>query len=196
MKTHYNREPVNPSAERTDIELMLAVRDGQVSVLGELFERYHERLYNFFVRHTNKRDASEDLVQDVFFRMLKYRHTYRGDAPFTVWMYQLAKNASSDYFKKWRQEVPMADDIEQRPDTDSIPSEISEQDEEHRLLQRALASISEEKREVLILSRFQELKYDEISRILDCPVGTVKARVHYALRDLRDEYMKLTKERV
>ncbi|HET9131995.1 MAG TPA: RNA polymerase sigma factor, partial [Terriglobia bacterium] len=104
-------ESVNPLVEKTDIELMLAVRDGVVSTLGILFERYHERLYNFFVRHTNRRDASEDLVQDVFFRMLKYRHTYRGDAPFTVWMYQLARNASADYFKKWRQEMPMAEDV-------------------------------------------------------------------------------------
>jgi len=187
---------VNPLAGKSDIELMIEVRDGEVSRLGVLFDRYHERLYNYFVRHTNRRDASEDLVQDVFFRMLKYRHTYRGDAPFTVWMYQMAKNASSDYFKKWRLELVMDEDVEERRDTDPNPSEMRERDEEHELLKRALANISEEKREVLILSRFQEMKYDEIGRILDCPVGTIKARVHYALKDLRDEYMRLTRERV
>ncbi len=187
---------MNPLAAKTDIELMFAVRDGEVSNLGELFERYHERLYNYFVRHTSKRDASQDLVQDVFFRMLKYRHTYRGDAPFTVWMYQLAKNASADYFKKWKQESATDEDIEQRRDASPNPSEASEQTEEHELLKRALANISEEKREVLILSRFQEMKYEDIGKILNCPVGTIKARVHYALRDLRDEYMKLTREKV
>lgn len=175
---------------------MIAVRDGDVANLGVLFERYHVRLYNFFVRHTSRTDASEDLVQDVFFRMLKYRKTYRGDAPFTVWMYQLAKNAASDYFKKWKQESPLDEHVEHQRDEGPIPSEASEQAEEHDLLKRALANISEEKREVLIMSRFQELKYEDISKILKSPVGTIKARVHFALKDLRVEYMKLTKEKV
>ncbi len=181
---------------KSDNDLMCAVRDGAVADLGVLFERYNERLYSYFVRHTSRRDASEDLVQDVFFRMLKYRHTYRGDAPFTVWMYQLAKNASADYFKKWKNETSMDEDMVEQRDTNPLPSEQSERIEEHELLKLALASISEDKREVLILSRYQDLKYEDISKILQCPVGTIKARVHYALKDLRDEYMKLTKEQV
>ncbi len=175
---------------------MTAVREGELSSLGVLFDRYHVRLYNYFVRHTNRRDASDDLVQDVFFRMLKYRQTYRGNAPFTVWMYQLAKNAASDYFKKWKHETPMEEDIEHHRDEALTPSEASEQAEEQELLKQALANISPDRREVLILSRFQELKYEEMSRILECPVGTIKARVHYALKELRDEYSRLTKERV
>ncbi|HEY4611888.1 MAG TPA: RNA polymerase sigma factor [Bacteroidota bacterium] len=176
----------------TDNELMFQVRDGNVGKLGQLFERYHEKLYGFFVRHTGKRETSEDLVQDVFFRILKYRQTFRGEAPFTVWMYQLARNASADYFRKWKHETPMTEGTEERQSDDLLPSERVQEQEEHRLLKQALARLSDEKREVLILSRYQELKYEEIGRILDCPVGTVKARVHYALKDLRDEYMKLT----
>lgn len=175
---------------------MFSVRDGDLSELGVLFERHHERLYNFFVRHTSRRDASEDLVQDVFFRMLKYRHTYRGDAPFTVWMYQLARNASADYFKRWKLEVPMEGDVGDRRSTEPTPSEMSEQGQEQELLKLALSRLSDEKREVLIMSRYQGLKYEEIGKICDCPVGTIKARVHFALKDLRDEFMKLTKEHV
>lgn len=187
---------MNVLTTETDNELMFRVRDGELSELGVLFERYHDRLYNFFVRHTSRRDASEDLVQDVFFRMLKYRHTYRGDAPFTVWMYQLARNASADYFKRWKLEVPMEGEIEERSGTDPLPSEASEKEEEQELLRQALSRLSDEKREVLIMSRFQGLKYEEIGKICDCPVGTIKARVHFALKDLRDEYRKLTKEKV
>ena len=175
---------------------MFSVRDGQLSDLGVLFERHHERLYNFFAKHTRRRDASEYLVQDVFFRMLKYRHTYRGDAPFTVWMYQLARNASADYFRKWKQESPMDEQMDQHRDTDPNPSEAHEVADEKEFLRRALGALSEDKREVLVLSRFQGLKYEEIGKILDCPVGTVKARVHFALKDLRDEYMRLTKVRI
>ena len=176
----------------TDNELMFQVRDGDVGKLGVLYERYHGKLYGFFVRHTSKREVSEDLVQDVFFRVLKYRHTFRGEAPFTVWMYQLARNASADYFRKWKHETPMTEGIEEQQSDDLLPSERVQEQEEHRLLKAAMSKLSEDKREVLVMSRFQDLKYEEIGKILDCPVGTVKARVHYALKDLRDEYMKLT----
>lgn len=175
----------------SDNEVMFKVRDGEVGKLGVLFERYHEKLYGFFIRYTGKRDVSEDLVQDVFFRVLKYRHTFRGEAPFTVWMYQLARNASADYFRKWKNESPMTEHTQERESDEPLPSEQMLEQEEHRLLRLAMSKLSEEKREVLVMSRFQELKYEEIGKILDCPVGTVKARVHYALKDLRDEYIKL-----
>ena len=63
-----------------DHELMLAVRDGEIARLGDLFERHHGPLYGFFYRVTGERTLSEDLVQLVFYRILKYRHTYRDDA--------------------------------------------------------------------------------------------------------------------
>ncbi len=68
-------------------------------------------------------------------------------------------------------------------------------DEKSELLKKALALLPAEKREVLVLSRYQELKYEEIGAILNCPVGTVKARVHRALKDLKREYQKLTREK-
>jgi len=174
---------------------MLLVRDGDLQRLGVLFERYSAKLLGFFVRHTSKRDASEDLVQEVFLRILKYRHTFRGEAPFSVWMYRLAHNVSSDYYRKWRREVPADESIAETPDDDPTAEESLVRNEEHALLSRALDRLSEDKREVLILSRYQELKYEEIARVLECPVGTVKARVHFALKDLRAEYGKLTTSR-
>jgi len=172
---------------------MIQVRDGDVKKLGTLFERHSTRLLNFFSRHTSRPDLSEDLVQDVFFRMLKYRQSYRGEAPFTVWMYQLARNVSADYFRKWK-EQPLTDELmEQQHDPDPLPTEKYQHAEEGEMLRQALSRLTPEKREVLLLSRFQDLRYEEIGRILDCPVGTVKARVHFALKDLREEYMKLTK---
>lgn len=174
---------------------MSHVRDGNVKLLGELYERYSEKLFGFFVRLTNRRDTGEDLVQDVFFRILKYRHTYRGDAPFTVWMYQLARNAANDHFRKWKKEYPVAEISEEHHGIEIGSDEILNRKEDSRLLQQALNRIDPEKREVLVLSRFQDLKYEQIGEILQCPVGTVKARVHYALKDLREEYFKLTGER-
>ena len=84
----------------SDHELMLAVRAGEIRRLGDLFERYHKPLYGFFVRLTNQTSASEDLVQIVFYRILKYRHTYRDEGKFSAWIYHLAQMVAADHFRK------------------------------------------------------------------------------------------------
>ncbi len=187
-----NRHTNNHANE--DNAIMAQVRDGDVARLGLLFERHNTRLYGFFVKHTGRRSASEDLVQEVFFRMLKYRHTFRGEAPFTVWMYQLARNVAADFFGKRSREVALDESYEEHATSDDSPIEALQRNQEQRLLHEALARLDPEKREVLVLSRFQDLKYEEIATILGVQVGTVKARVHRALNDLREEYYTLTKE--
>ena len=93
--------PVENVAEPlSDHDLMLAVRDGELDALGELFERHHGPLYGFLVKLTGQRSAAEDITQTVFQRMLKYRHTYRQDGSFTAWMYHLARRCAADYFRK------------------------------------------------------------------------------------------------
>ena len=79
---------------------MFQVKDGDLARLGILFERHHKILYNFFLRLTGNREASEDLLQEVFLRMLKYRNTYKGSSEFTTWMFQIARNSRADYFRK------------------------------------------------------------------------------------------------
>src|SRR5262245_493083 len=86
-------------ARVTDEALMQAVRDGDLAKLGVLFERHHRSLFDFLCRVTGDRAKAEDLVQDVFVRMLKYRATYRDDGRFETWMFHLARNARADYFR-------------------------------------------------------------------------------------------------
>src|SRR2546425_12656711 len=88
----------------TDEALMLAVKAGDLDKLGILFERHHTALFEFFSRMTGNRAVSQDLVQDVFFRILKYRNTYRNESQFTTWMYHIARNTRFDQFKKRRPE--------------------------------------------------------------------------------------------
>lgn len=123
----------------TDKQLMLQVRDGDLGKLGILFERHHRMLYNFFIRLTGNRDLSEDLVQDVFFKILKYRHTYRGKIQFTMWMFQIARNARIDYFSKRKREVLRDDCDDDRMSQDATPIENLEQEQEIALLRSALA---------------------------------------------------------
>jgi len=169
-----------------DEDVMLQVRDGEVHMLGVLFDRYQTPLYNFYAKMTQDRTLSEDLVQDVFLRILRYRHTYRPETPFRAWVYQIARNARVDAARKAKPEVPMLAEPMGPATGDS-----AQQKQEAALLQKALMQLPEDKREVLILSRFQELKYEEIARMMGCEVGTVKVRVHRALQQLREVYRQL-----
>ena len=164
-----------------DEELMSQVRNGVGEMLGVLFDRYQKPLFNFYYRLTGNRTLSEDLVQEVFFRILKYRQSYRSGTPFRAWIYQIARNARVDHLRKQRLEVSWEMELEPAVH----PADSAQQKQETELLYRALQQMPEEKKEVLVLSRFQGLKYDEIAQLLGCEVGTVKTRVHRALQELR-----------
>src|SRR5215831_20695118 len=96
----------------TDELLMLAVREGDLTKLGVLFDRHHRPLFDFFARMTGSRTLAEDLVQDVFFRILKYRETFRDESRFKAWMYQIARNARFDHHKKHDSETELPEEIE------------------------------------------------------------------------------------
>ena len=170
-----------------------AVRDGELDALGELFERHHGPLYGFLVKLTGNRTAAEDIVQTVFQRMLKYRHTYRDDGSFTAWMYHLARRCSADYFRKASVAPHATDPFDLSDHADETPhaAHLATSRDDHALLHAALARLDRDAREVLLLSRFQELSFAEISGILECSVGAAKVRAHRALRELRAIYFRM-----
>jgi RNA polymerase sigma factor (sigma-70 family) len=170
-----------------DEDLMLQVRNGEVAMLGVLFDRYQLPLFNFYSKMTQDRVVSEDLVQEVFLRILRYRQTYRPGTAFRAWMYQIARNTRIDEVRKTRPEMPLVSE----PVAATSVSDSAQQQQEAAMLQRALMQLPEDKREILILSRFQELQYDEIARLLGCEVGAVKVRVHRALQQLREIFLQL-----
>jgi RNA polymerase sigma factor (sigma-70 family) len=170
-----------------DEDVMLQVRNGEAEMLGVLFDRYQTPLFNFYTKMTQDRAVSEDLVQDVFLRILRYRQTYRPGTSFRAWMYQIARNARLDHVRKVKPEAPFVSE----PVAPTPTSDPAQQKQEALLLQRALMQLPEDKREILILSRFQELKYDEIARLLGCEVGAAKVRVHRALQQLREIFHQL-----
>lgn len=171
---------------------MEAVRQGDLGGLAVLFERHHRPLFNYFVHLNGNRDLSEDLVQDVFVRMLKYRQTYKPERSFTGWMYQVARNAQIDSHQKRKFEVGLDDTG--ITSTHSMDENLGRK-QEIALLRRAMARLPVEKRELLVLSRFQNLKYEEIASILGCDVGAVKVRVYRAVRALGQIYGELSGEK-
>ncbi len=178
---------------------MAEVSGGEVAKMAVLFERHHRALFRYFVSMNRNRELSEDLVQDVFFRMLRYRASYDPKQPFTAWMYQIARNANVDQAQKRKAEVVGIDEFDdRRPEpasSDPGPEEIVSRGQNVALLKRALDLLPAEKRELLVLSRFNDLKYDEIAGVLGCEAGTVKVRVFRAMRALEQIYFELLKEK-
>ena len=172
--------------------LMDEVRNGDVQKLAVLFERYNIKLFNYFLRLSGKRDVSEDLTQDVFFRVLKYRQTFRGESKFLTWMYSIARNVYVDFYRNNKNDFSLDDQYDKEFDSAPLPEENVETDQEKILLHKAMDTLSYEKKEVLILSRFQGLKYDEISHLMDCSLSSVKTRVHRAIKDLRKAYTAMS----
>ena len=180
-----------------DEALMLEVRDGRFDRLGELFERHHEALYRFCLRQTGSSSIAEDLVQDVFTRMLRYRHTFRDDSRFGPWMYRMARNARVDLHRKQRGVLQDVADLPEGHEQLVTPEEATAElleDERSRLVRQGLLALPEEKRELLLLARFQARGYEEIAELFDCTVGTLKVRIHRATQQLRTEVHRLLEE--
>jgi RNA polymerase sigma factor (sigma-70 family) len=180
------------SALSPDDELMIRVKHGDLDKLAVLYERYSRALFGFFFKITLDSQASEDLVQTVFFKIIKYRDRYRAEeGSFVTWMFRIAHNANIDHchsLDRRRNEVRMGE-ADVRGDGD--PDEDFLKKESSRRIKEALGRLTGEQREVLILSRYQGLKYEEIAEILKCRVGTVKARVFRATEKLRRIYRQL-----
>ena len=181
--------------EPTDRTLMLAVKDGDVELFAVLFDRYHQRLYEFFYRLGSSAALSEDLVQEVFLRMLKYRNTFRADSEFRGWMYHIARTVRIDRFRAQQPEVTIATEAMGVQSSEVSPDGYMEERERAELLRQALLRLPEDRRELLILARFQELKYEQIGLLLGIDAGAVKVRVHRAMAELRESVREMSEER-
>ncbi len=174
---------------------MRLVQAGEISELAVLFERYHVPLFRYLLHLTRNRTLSEDLVQEVFFRVLKYAASYDSHLPFQVWLYRMARNCYFDSAHKQRFETTGSELGEVRS-AEPMPEELLSRKQETTLLHEALEKLPEDKREILVLSRFHNLRYEEIASILRCEIGTVKVRVYRALKELRETFCELRGERL
>lgn len=174
----------------TDNALMLKVKHGDLDKMALLFQRYHRALYGFLYHMTGKQEQSEDMVQDVFYRMLRSRHTFTGEGEFKTWMYHLARNIIKDYYRKSKNTMGHfdADAFAEKISGGTQADDVLVKKTELKQLQQAINSLDEQSREVLVLSRYQELKYAEIAHILGITEGAVKVRIHRAINQLKSMY--------
>ena len=176
-----------------DQEIMLSVRDGNTHKLGLLFDKHAQGLLNYFRFQIRDRFKSEDLVQNVFYKILKYRHTFKDGADFKVWMYAIARNEKINYFKNTKpleQEV----DPEQCDEWHRNPERDLEDKTDKNLLNKALETISPDNRELIVLSKFTGLPYRQIAELYGCTVGAIKVRICRAIKELRAQYLTIAGE--
>jgi RNA polymerase sigma factor (sigma-70 family) len=176
-------------AEITDEILMQNVKEGNLSEMSVLFERYHLRIYNFFFRLTFDMDISQDLTQNLFYRMIKYKNSYKTGSPVKAWIFQIARNLHADYCNEKKRSGEIFLKTDKYPVEPIDESEGYHEDDYNRL-ENAIANLSDDQREIIELSRYQGLKYEEISSITNQSVAAIKVSMYRAIKQLRGIYFK------
>ncbi|WP_299182437.1 RNA polymerase sigma factor [uncultured Aquimarina sp.] len=171
----------------TDEELMILVSNDNLDMMSILFDRYHIRIFNFLLKMTRDRDISQDITQEVFYKAIKYRKSYK-KGKFSSWIYTIARNIFSDHYQSQKNKDQRLDEIEykvERQETNHLEKEeIKEQ------LDNALKELNQNDRELVIMSRYQGIKYQEIAEITGSTAGAVKTKVHRAIHKLKDHYLQ------
>ncbi|MEW6998232.1 RNA polymerase sigma factor [Colwelliaceae bacterium BS250] len=175
-------------------ELMFQVKAGQLDKLATLFENNKVQLFNYFLRRGNNRALSEDLVQETFMKILAYRTSFTGSSTFKSWMYGIARNTVADHYRKNKNQALHCDMDDQELASEQTLGEEFETEQQNAIFNKALASISPADREIIMLSRFQQLNYQEISTLLDCNLNTLKSRMRNAVSKLKMSYQLLVGE--
>jgi RNA polymerase sigma-70 factor, ECF subfamily len=174
---------------------------GRTDAFDQLVVRYQDRLYNTLVRIVGSADEARDVAQDAWVHAFHKLETFRGDSAFYSWLFRIAFNAAVTAKRKARRmsaSLDAARDLAGREIADgrkdgqpSHPLELAERQE---LVKAAVAQLPEEYRTVLVLKEMEDLKYEEIAKIVGCPVGTVRSRIHRARAELRERLRGLFQE--
>lgn len=169
----------------TDETAMLCVFNGELEKAAVLYERYKRPLLNFFLRFGVEWETSHDLTQQTFYRLIHYRHSYREGYEFRTWIYRIARNLFHDHLKDNHLKMSELND------NYDFEEEETFDDQNHQLIRIALQKLPDEYREVLHLSRFEDMRYEQIAEMLNVSVSVVKVRVHRAIKKLREVYLSL-----
>jgi len=178
----------------TDEELIARFQAGDESAFEEIVHRYSGRLMNFAYRFLMDHEEAEDVVQDTFLKVYQNRYAYKEIAKFSTWIYTITGNLAKTILRKRRNRQlfffsrlgPEEKDIE-FPSTNKLPESSFEEKYDDKMVQRAIVKLPEQFRTAIILRDIQDLSYEEISNIIDAPLGTVKSRINRARLRLQEE---------
>ena len=168
----------------SDEMIMQKVSEGNLDLLKVLFDRHHKHVYTFLYKMSGDRMLAEDLTQDVFYKLIKYRGTYNNGS-FMSWMFTIARNNLKTHYTRNHK---AHDDIEVL--AYKAVEEENEVSENNAHLQYALSQLDPYDRELVILNRYQEIRYEDLAEIMGSTPGAVKTRVCRILKKLKNIYLE------
>lgn len=167
---------------------------GSRQAAAVLYDRYHARVYGYYVRMTSDRESARDLTQNTFLRVIRYASTWKDDKTFVYWLFRIARNNLSDYYSNARH----FNDIDNHPEIGLKDSEAavreSEISESFELLLEAMNQLPPGYREIIELNRFQGFSYREIAAATDSNENAVKVKTFRAIQKLKEIYGKIMVE--
>lgn len=164
---------------------MTGVADGDLELLGILYDRYHARIYNFILKSTGERDLSQDVAQETFYKVLRYRSSYNGRS-FTTWIHTIARNLCNDHFSHRDRHVVRLEPHHAGVEAPDVGVWVGE--DRNPALAYALSQLDLTDRQLIIMSRYQGMKYAEIAEVVGTTTGAVKTRMYRAMQSLRTHY--------
>jgi RNA polymerase sigma-70 factor (ECF subfamily) len=183
---------------QTDARLLGRIVKQDETAFDTLYNRYHDSVLRLARRIIRRADAAEDIVQEVFLRVWQKSGQWNGRGSVKGWILRIATNLSLNHLEVYRRKAQHQILYNPRDDENDVlsrvadtlnagPEETLHQQERLRFLEKSMAELSEEKREVLKILLSEDVTLRNISERLDLPIGTVKSRIHYASRDLREK---------
>ena len=175
---------------------MLLYQKGEERAFEILYWRHQHGIFNFICHFIGGGNQAEELLQDVFLKVVKSSKRYKPTAKFTTWLYQIARNGCIDHFRKMkhRKTTSLSQPVDSEeemvvestitndnpsPEKSARISEIAE------VLQKTISALPEEQREVFLMREDLDLSFAEIAELIGCPINTAKSRMRYALEHLR-----------
>jgi len=183
----YTVESMSPSDE----ELVAAFQAGDVAAFDTLVGRWDRKIRGVIFRLVGSHEEARDVSQETFLKAYRALGTFKKEARFSSWLYQIAVNATRDRLRRRRRRTDLSlEDVDESAESalrDASPSafELMESGDLSRLVAAAMAALPEEQREVVILKEYQGLTFPEIADALDVPLSTVKTRLYRGLGQLR-----------
>ncbi len=178
-------------------ELVNAFLDGDVQAYNRLVFLYQTKIYNLAFNYVKSSEEAKDVAQDIFVTAYKALPKLREKSKFSSWLYQIAVNHCRNRYKKLSRQGYFSNRSIDDPDsyiqlgTDNNPENDLQKQDTIKLVRAGIASLGEAEKEILLLRDLQELSYDEISTILNIPLGTVKSKLNRARSSLKDRLKKI-----
>lgn len=205
MEGSASADAVSDSAREADIDAVYVQRaqDGDIAAFDYLVRKYRERLFSIVYNMTSNREDAADLTQEAFIKAFSSIKRFRGKSSFFTWLYRIAVNTALSHLKRNRfrrffslenindeassTEIVEALSVKTKTEKGAMISELQER------LNEALQKLSPKHRTVVVLFEIEGLSHQEISEVMNCSVGTVRSRLHYAKQQLQaylQDYLK------